>query len=870
MMKKTRIKDDLIGDSYPLLGKRLSVVATQKEAARVILDTADQLIGWDAAYITTYAREQDHLYSIIHMDTMEGEHREVAPPACGPPPTPMARMALEKGPQLISQRNSKQDYELVSFGNGSRNSQSIMLCPIMRKGDAIGVLSIQSYTPGKYNRESLKLLELLADHTSGALERILAEEKLMQSEEQLRLLTKQIPAILWTTNRELRITRLLGVGLSKIALDPEQTLGKTLFDFFNANDPFFVPITMHTRALMGKSATYEMELAGKVFQSHVKPLRDAGEKIIGCINVAHDITDRIRAEQALKQAHDDLENRIEERTRELSHANILLKQEIEERIRTEDKLASSLSLLRATLESTTDGIVVVNNRGEIVDWNRRFQKMWHIPESTLENRRYDKIRDVILRQLKGDIGYMEKIEEITSNPESESFNVLELADGKIFECYSKPQKVKGRSVGRVWSFRDVTRRRRAEKNLERSEEIYREAIENAAGVPYRLIFEQGKYDFVGEGIKSLLGVPSEDFKPAFLRNYILETHVLDPGAPSSQQECAKAFKTGRLDQYRVDLLIKTTDGQEKWVNDCSVPIRDEKTGKVVGALGILQDVTIRKKMEAQARRQQEKLIQTDKMVALGTLVSGVAHEVNNPNNFIMLNTPILRQAWENVLPILEEYYQKHGDFLAGGIYYSKMRTHLPEICSCIEAGALRIKGIVQELRSFARESPGQILESVNLNDVVRSSLTLIDNMLKKSTNRFSVHLDKNLPPVRGNFQRLEQVVINLLQNSCQSLTDRENCIMVSTGVRQKERKVFVEVTDEGTGIPEEIQKYIMDPFFTTKRETGGVGLGLSISSRIVNEHHGSLVFNSKPGKGTTAVMELPMDSHEDSSDRGTQ
>jgi polar amino acid transport system substrate-binding protein len=114
-----------------------------------------------------------------------------------------------------------------------------------------------------------------------------------------------------------------------------------------------------------------------------------------------------------------------------------------------------------------------------------------------------------------------------------------------------------------------------------------------------------------------------------------------------------------------------------------------------------------------------------------------------------------------------------------------------------------------------------------------------------------------LPPVPGSFQRLEQVIINLLQNACQALTDRTRGIFISTALADKGDHVVVRVQDEGAGITAEDLARIREPFFTTKQESGGLGLGLSISARIVEEHGGTMRFTSQPGAGTTVEISLP-------------
>jgi polar amino acid transport system substrate-binding protein len=132
-------------------------------------------------------------------------------------------------------------------------------------------------------------------------------------------------------------------------------------------------------------------------------------------------------------------------------------------------------------------------------------------------------------------------------------------------------------------------------------------------------------------------------------------------------------------------------------------------------------------------------------------------------------------------------------------------------------------------------------------------------MIKKSTHQFSIKYGNHLPLLRGNFQRLEQVLINLIQNACQALPDANKGIYISVQSNQENSVITIKVRDEGTGIPAEKLLNITDPFFTTKQDSGGVGLGLSISSKIVEEHGGTIYFESEIGAGTIATITLPVD-----------
>lgn len=279
-------------------------------------------------------------------------------------------------------------------------------------------------------------------------------------------------------------------------------------------------------------------------------------------------------------------------------------------------------------------------------------------------------------------------------------------------------------------------------------------------------------------------------------------------------------------------------------------------------ISIKNDVTEEKKAKEREKIHQEQLIQADKMVALGTLVSGVAHEINNPNNFIMLNVPILRKTWESVFPILEDHYAANGDFFIGNrLKFSKIRQSLPILLEGIEDGAHRIKRIVEELKDFARHNPEKNFKEVNINDIINAAITLISNTIKKSTNKFELKLNDNIPVVNCNYQQIEQVVINLIQNSCHALKDKNHGITVKTDFDESQNEVIIQVEDEGCGIDKSNLKKITDPFFTTKRDYGGTGLGLSVSNKIIMNHNGTLDFKSEIGIGTTAIIRLPLEQN---------
>ncbi|MFD2315514.1 transporter substrate-binding domain-containing protein [Halomonas organivorans] len=261
---------------------------------------------------------------------------------------------------------------------------------------------------------------------------------------------------------------------------------------------------------------------------------------------------------------------------------------------------------------------------------------------------------------------------------------------------------------------------------------------------------------------------------------------------------------------------------------------------------------------AELHRQQQQLIQADKMSSLGVLVSGVAHEINNPSGLLLLNLPVLRDAHDDARPILEAHYREHGDFPFGGLPYSRMRDEVPSMLDEMLEGTQRIKRIVGDLKDFARQGSHDLGERLDLDEVTRTAVRLVDNSIRQATDRFEAHYAGDLPAVWGNAQRIEQVVINLVLNACQALEDRDRGIRLTTRFLPGDGTVTLEVHDEGRGIDPAALSRLTDPFFTTRRESGGTGLGLSVSAGIVREHDGDLAFASRPGEGTNVTLTLPV------------
>ncbi len=360
--------------------------------------------------------------------------------------------------------------------------------------------------------------------------------------------------------------------------------------------------------------------------------------------------------------------------------------------------------------------------------------------------------------------------------------------------------------------------------------------------------------FHGLGCVSVTGYTSDDYKinPELWYNMV------------PQKDRAQVLEKARLalageETLPLEHRIIHRDGTTRWIRNKIIVTKDAD-GIPIAYDGLINDITALKKAQAAEAIKNRQLIQADKMASLGILVSGIAHEINNPNNFILLNIQLFSKIWKDVAPILDLYHAENGDFSIAGISYAASKEKIAQSLEGILIGSERIQNITKRLTDYAKTDSGILNESVDINKVVSMAIVITNTLIKKSTTKFSVDYGKDLPRIRGNAQQLEQVVITLINNACQALVRTTEEIHIVTYFDRLRGKVRIKVRDEGIGIKEEDLKYIMDPFFTTKRDMGGTGLGLSVSYNIVKNHGGSLILKSEPNKGTTARLSLPMET----------
>ena len=393
---------------------------------------------------------------------------------------------------------------------------------------------------------------------------------------------------------------------------------------------------------------------------------------------------------------------------------------------------------------------------------------------------------------------------------------------------------------------DITEYIAASEQLTSSRDFLSRLIENLPGVVYRCMPDhRRKMEYLSEYFPTLTGHPIAQFVGTDAVPYSDLIHQDDRDWVAEEIErCARSQSSLNI-AYR----ILHAEGEPRWINERGIAITDEY-GTTTAIEGFITDITDRKRAENQ-------LLQASKMASIGVLVSGVAHEINNPNNFISLNAGIMSKVWRDVAPILDEYSEQHALTLSG-LPYFKARAKIPQLIDGISEGAARIEKIVRSLRNFSKQDPGSLDQQVDLNRVVENAATIVQNKIRKSTDRFVVEHDNALPMITGNRQQLEQVVINLIANACDALTSTDQGLMVRLRNGVKQGFVTLEIIDEGKGMTEVELKNVFDPFYTTKRDTGGTGLGLSVSYRIINEHQGTIQFASRPATGTKVTVHLPI------------
>ncbi len=498
----------------------------------------------------------------------------------------------------------------------------------------------------------------------------------------------------------------------------------------------------------------------------------------------------------------------------------------DERLR---ELSRTVSILRSTLDSTTDGILVTDNQRRLVEFNSIFADMWEVPPGVLEARDHPRLIEHVRSMFPDREAFGRRVDEIYASND-EAVDELRRNDGRIYERYSKIQYVDGQAVGRVWSFRDVTRRTHAEEFRWRLAAIVESS--NDAIISATL---DGVFTTWNAAAVRMFGYRPEEVIGKQIR-------ILYPSErKDAESQILERIRRGeRVDNYETQRVCK--DGRRLTVSLSVSPIRDE-SGRIMGMSKIARDITSRKQMEHEreqllaseryARSQAERASQL-KDEFLATL----SHELRTPLNAIV--------GWSQILGM-----------------EPPSPSELEEGLEAIERNAQAQTRIIEDLLDMSRIISGKVhldVHDVDLASVIDAALAAVRPSADAKEIALRKILDTGVGHVAGDFTRLQQVVWNLLSNAVK-FTPQGGTIDIY--LKRANSHLEIVVRDSGIGIEAEYLSVVFERFrqvdSSSTRNFGGLGLGLSIAKNLVELHGGTIgVVSEGIGKGTTFTVTLPL------------
>jgi PAS domain S-box-containing protein len=359
--------------------------------------------------------------------------------------------------------------------------------------------------------------------------------------------------------------------------------------------------------------------------------------------------------------------------------------------------------------------------------------------------------------------------------------------------------------------------------------------------------------FVSNSIKEITGYTPDQFikNPYFWQDHI---HPDDRDDILSELEMVNLRGT-----YQFEYRFQAADGSYRWFSDFRRLIKTTRPLRSY-MVGAWQDITEERRIRQEGELRLQQMIQSHKLTALGEVVTGVAHEINNPVSFIANNIPLLEEMWSTIEPILASNGASHPDWADRGVSYVEVSENMKEIIEEFKIASNRIKRVIAGLKEFARADETAPMKAVQIGEVINGVLIIVGAQVRKTVSHIDLYIDQNLPPIKGHFQKIEQVIANLLINAHQSIpADRKGLIIITAKYLKKYRAILIEIEDNGTGMDKDVIDHIFEPFFTTRRDMEGTGLGLSISYGLIKEHRGIIGVLSRPGIGSRFSIYLPVD-----------
>jgi PAS domain S-box-containing protein len=387
--------------------------------------------------------------------------------------------------------------------------------------------------------------------------------------------------------------------------------------------------------------------------------------------------------------------------------------------------------------------------------------------------------------------------------------------------------------------KELDRHRQTGAELQKSDVQFRALVESSIDHIF-MLNEDGTFLFSNDRVQQFGLQTGSDLVGKRLQDvYLSQTCGL------FREKLQEVFRSGEVVAFDHTNPIDNVTGH--FMNTLYPICRD---GGIWSVGGISRDISQYKIVEKQ-------LFQAQKMEALGTLVAGVAHEINNPINLILFNLPLLEKIWNDLLPLLEEHFGHSPHFKIGGLTYAFIQEHLPQLIADMGMAAQRVTRIVGGLKDFSRKDNPAEKMFIDVNKAVENAAFLVGSTLKKSSAVLSLDLAPDLPLLHANLQNLEQIVVNLIINALQSIGHGSGKVHVTTSLGPHNKSIIIEVTDNGRGVNPAVAEKIFDPFVTDRQAVGGTGLGLTVSYNLVKSHNGEIYFKTHPQQGTTFTVVLP-------------
>jgi PAS domain S-box-containing protein len=657
----------------------------------------------------------------------------------------------------------------------------------------------------------------------------------------VRLLARHHSAIFWTTDRDLRITFITGGGLAAFGRKPDESVGRTLFEYFGTDDRRYPPLAAHLGALEGQLGDYEVGYRDRTFYSHVEPLRREDGIVLGVLGLGIDITEAIRARGALKDSEERFRSVFEASPvgigiaflGTLRYVNSALSRLFECESPSELVGQSVLSHIAPRCREEIRRRIEDREKGR--PWSNSFETVGVRKDGSEFTYHLDVAR---IRLAEGE-GTMAFVTDVTERVQAQE--ALRKAREELEQRVE--QRTAELAQANRWLRSEVDERKRSEAALQMSEEKFRDLAENIREVFWLIDSENQEVLYVSPGYAEIWGRSCESL-------YRAPHSWLDAIHPEDRDRVWSAHSGVKEGLFNQEYRILLPDGRVRWIHDRAFPVLNA-SGAVHRVAGVAEDITDRKRLEDEIRQAvdqsrqafrelqdaQSQLVQSEKLASIGMLVSGVAHEINNPLNVIYGN-----------LKLLEEHAFGKGKKAAPP--QADRRKTRGMLRDALRA-ANRARDIIQTFRDFARDT--RWAEAVDLNTCLERTVAVLRRQLPSS---ISIQKKfRKIPKVRCFPGQMTQVFLNLIQNAAEAIGKKGKIILRS---RRNGGNVFIEVEDDGRGMPPEVKKRIFEPFFTTKEIGKGLGLGLAVSAMIIQNHGGEIQVESSVGKGSLFQIRLPL------------